>query len=159
MFSAAIFRMTLRQLVGRHRWGTLLMVLVLAAMPAAVALLIPQRPQVGIELVKKLLVPWLVPALVLLGGATVLREEIQHQTFVYLYLKPISRLGLVAWRSRRCACALSSLPEAQSRSPDAAGRAYGSTHLTRSLSACGEGQDEVGRELPNIPTEPDWEDF
>jgi hypothetical protein len=95
MFSAAIFRMTLRQLVGRHRWGTLLMVLVLAAMPAAVALLIPQRPQVGIELVKKLLVPWLVPALVLLGGATVLREEIQNQTFVYLYLKPISRLGLV----------------------------------------------------------------
>ncbi len=109
MFSMAIFRLSLRQLVGRHRWFALFFLIVLAALPALIAGLIVSiaplteqgtlsgdvRETTSLALFENLMLTWIVPALVLLGGANVLREEMQNQTIVYLYLKPISRLGLV----------------------------------------------------------------
>lgn len=109
MFSMAIFRLSLRQLLGRHRWFALFFLMVLATLPALIAGMIlgftplleegslseSARATTSLALFEQLMLTWIVPALVLLGGANVLREEMQNQTIDYLYLKPISRLGLV----------------------------------------------------------------
>jgi ABC-type transport system involved in multi-copper enzyme maturation permease subunit len=109
MFNLSLVRLSVRQLVGRHRWFTLFFLVVLAALPALIAGLIlgfaplleegsfgeSARTTMSRTLFENLMLTWIVPTLVLLGGANVLREEMQNQTIAYLYLKPISRLGLV----------------------------------------------------------------
>ena len=107
----ALIKLTLRQQLGRHRWGLWLFLLILAALPVFIAAVVLETLRFdsalessmsALDLKRELLMglfrdfqlPLLYPliALVLMAGA--LREEIQNDTIAYLWLKPIPR-GLI----------------------------------------------------------------
>jgi len=109
----ALMKLTLRQQLGRHRWGLWLFLLILAALPVFIAAVTLEalrfdsalRDSVSaLDVKRELLIgffrdfqlPLLYPliALVLMAGA--LREEIQNDTIAYLWLKPIPR-GLIVF--------------------------------------------------------------
>lgn len=97
-----LFRFSLRQLTGRHRWGGLSFWLVLALLPAGFAALgaafaqrETERLEMSLGLFNDLTLALILPVLALLVMSSLLREEIQNQTMVYLYVKPVARASLV----------------------------------------------------------------
>lgn len=109
MLNLAILRFSLRQQLGRHRLFALFFLAVLATLPSLLAALIirlipltehaamseSNRLALSLNFFENFMLAWIIPALVLLGGAMTLREEIRNQTIEYLYLKPISRITFV----------------------------------------------------------------
>lgn len=98
----ALLRFNLRQLIGRHRWGALSFWMVLALLPAGLATLgvafaqdRVDRLEMSLGLFNDLTLALVLPVLALLVASSLLREEIQNQTIVYLYLKPLARASLV----------------------------------------------------------------
>jgi ABC-2 type transport system permease protein len=98
----ALFRFSLRQLIGRHRWGALSFWIVLTLLPAGLAALGvafaqdgAQRSEMNLVFFNNVTLALVLPVLALLVVSSLLREEIQNQTVVYLYLKPLARAGLV----------------------------------------------------------------
>jgi ABC-type transport system involved in multi-copper enzyme maturation permease subunit len=109
MFNLSLFRLSMRQIIGRHRLMAFFFLIILAALPGLIAALIVSvtplteqeiltesaRQTISLALIENFVLIWIVPALALFGGANILREEIHNHTIEYLYLKPVSRVGLV----------------------------------------------------------------
>lgn len=105
MFSPGIFKLSLRQLMGRHRLWLLAFLLVLAIMPTLIGAIeiysaSPNESSPDIqselrELFSDLTIGFILPVIALILSATILREEIQTQTIHYLLLKPISRTTII----------------------------------------------------------------
>lgn len=104
----ALIGLALRRQLGRHRWGLGLFLLGLALLPTLIGVLTlkaheinpvleaPDGREVLLGIFRDLQFPLLYPliALVLMAGA--LRDEIQHDTIAYLWLKPLPRGALAA---------------------------------------------------------------
>lgn len=108
----ALFHLTWRQLIGWHRLGLLIFLCVLWALPVfvvGVTLATAQfdssrqqqlktdqfRTDFLTALFDYFQLPLLYPVIALLLTATVLRKEIQNETILYLWTKPISRSAIV----------------------------------------------------------------
>jgi ABC-2 type transport system permease protein len=108
----ALVRLSWRQLLGWHRLGLWMFLGVLGALPVFVMAVILASAQFDPDLPQRLLteefrtgllralfdgfqLPLLYPVIALLLTATVLREEIQNETILYLWVKPLSRSTLV----------------------------------------------------------------
>jgi len=115
-FTPGIFKLSLRQLIGRHRLLLLAFIVLLAAVPALIAFLIQLAPTLSTselqttagQLYDGLILAFVLPVIALILSGTVLREEIQAQTINYLVLKPISRAAIVF--SKWAAVAVIALP-------------------------------------------------
>jgi len=108
----ALARLTWRQILGRHRLGLWIFLCVLGALPVLAVAVILASAQFDSSLQQRVLteefrtgllrilfdylqLPLLYPAIALLLAATSLREEIQNETIIYLWIKPLSRATLV----------------------------------------------------------------
>lgn len=96
----ALVRFSLRQLAGRDRWFALGFWLLIALLPAMLAgLIVNLAPRQGetasLAIFENLTLALILPALALILASGLFREEIQSQTIVYLYLKPVARSILV----------------------------------------------------------------
>lgn len=108
----ALLGLTWRQLVGWHRLGLMILICVLSALPVFVVAVTLATAQFDTSLEQQLTtdefrtdfltalfdyfqLPLLYPVMALLLTATVLREEIQNETILYLWTKPISRSAIV----------------------------------------------------------------
>lgn len=107
-----IFQLSLRQFVGWRRLGFLLFLLGLAALPVLISAVLVEAARLDPELMRKFAEEWfrkgfltglfdafqlplLYPIMALILAATVLREEIQSETIVYLWTKPVGRWEIV----------------------------------------------------------------
>jgi ABC-2 type transport system permease protein len=105
MISPGIFKLSLRQLVDRHRLWLLAFLSVLAVIPTLIGAIgiytaSPDESSPDIqrelrELFSDLTIGFILPVIALMLSATILREEIQTQTIHYLLLKPISRTIII----------------------------------------------------------------
>ncbi len=112
MIPTALLRLALRQLFGWHRLGLLLFLCALSALPVVVVAVTLASAQFDPDLRQEFmseefratflkvlfdffLSPLLYPAIALLLTATILREEIQNETIIYLWTKPLARGAIV----------------------------------------------------------------
>ncbi len=104
MISRALVQLSLRQLVGWRRLGLWLFLLILSAFPLLIMAVMLQAGRLDPrivsegflrELFKGFQLPLVYPAIALLLTATALREEIQNETIVYLWTKPVLRATIV----------------------------------------------------------------
>lgn len=112
MISTVLLRLTVRQLLGWHRLGMLLFLCVMSALPVLVVAVALASAQFDLDLQRQFvseefrmdflkslfdffLLPLLYPTIALLLTATVLREEIQNETIIYLWVKPLSRAAIL----------------------------------------------------------------
>jgi ABC-2 type transport system permease protein len=110
--SFALLRLSGRQLLGWHRLGLLVFLCVLSALPLLIVATTLASARLDADLMRELMneaaradflkvlvnyfqLPLLYPAMILLLTATILREQIQQETIIYLWIKPISRTALV----------------------------------------------------------------
>jgi len=102
-----IFRQSIRQLIGPHRIGLIVLMVVFAILPVLISSTAVQLGNDGApmsllesertlqHLYSGFLLPILFPLLMLFLCAMVIREEIQDNTITYLWIKPISRASIV----------------------------------------------------------------
>lgn len=112
MSALTLMRLTLRQSVGRHRWGLLVFLAILALLPVFIAAITLEISRLDPDLRQNLAgeagrlaflrglfggfqLPLLYPTIVLLLMGTALREEIQNDTIPYLWMKPLPRAAIV----------------------------------------------------------------
>lgn len=112
MIPTALLRLALRQLFGWHRLGLLLFLCVLSALPVVMVAVTLASAQFDPDLRQEFmseesrttflkvlfgffLSPLLYPVIALLLTATVLREEIQNETIIYLWTKPLARWAII----------------------------------------------------------------
>src|SRR5690348_11876190 len=87
---------------GLARGRRLLIVGLLLAVPALLALAYaasepnPDGKRFAVELFNQLILPALLPLTATLFGTSALGAEIEDRTLIYLMLRPVSRLGIVA---------------------------------------------------------------
>lgn len=92
-----LFKLSLRQLLGRQRLLLLVVLTLIALIPsllAAISLWVG-RPLQSAQLFADFDLPVVLPLIALIVSGSLLREEIHNQTIVYLITKPISRLMIV----------------------------------------------------------------
>jgi ABC-2 type transport system permease protein len=102
-FVPGIFRLSLRQLLGPHRLGLLIFLLILTALPTLLVAIIKMAAglsgadlwQEARDLYENFTLRFIFPIIALILSGSVLREEIGSQTIHYLLLKPISRVAIV----------------------------------------------------------------
>ena len=109
MIRIDIIQMSLRQLVGAHRIGLALFLVLCALLPTMIAFGVLQAENInpghvdrdGIlsVLFNGFQLPVLFPMIVLILVSLVLREEISNNTITYLWVKPISRASIVISKS------------------------------------------------------------
>jgi ABC-2 type transport system permease protein len=94
MLNLSLFKLSLRQLLGRQR---LLLLIVLALIPALIAgvSMLFQAPVQIDSLFAELGLPLVLPLIAMVVSGTLLREEIRNQTIIYLVTKPIARAAIV----------------------------------------------------------------
>jgi ABC-type transport system involved in multi-copper enzyme maturation permease subunit len=107
-----LMQLTLRQSVGRHRWGLLVFLVILALLPVFIAAITLEISKLDPDLRQSLAgeagrlaflrglfggfqLPLLYPTVVLILMGTALREEIQNDTIPYLWMKPLPRAAIV----------------------------------------------------------------
>jgi ABC-type transport system involved in multi-copper enzyme maturation permease subunit len=116
LFSPAVFKLSVRQLLRRHRLLLLGLLLCLAMTPALIALMIELYADVSPTelrtiqrgLYEGLTLAFVLPVITLILGGAILREEIQTQTILYLVLKPNPRAAVAF--SKWAAAAVIALP-------------------------------------------------
>ena len=88
-----LFKLSLRQLLGRQRLLLLVVLTLTALIPsllAAISLWVGQ-PLQSAQLFADFDLPVVLPLIALIVSGSLLREEIHNQTIVYLLIKPIAR--------------------------------------------------------------------
>jgi len=97
MLSLTLFRLSLRQLLSRHRLFWLTVLALIALIPALIGgiSVAANHPIDSSQLFTEIGLPLVLPLIALIVYATLLREEIRNQTIIYLVTKPIARAMIV----------------------------------------------------------------
>lgn len=108
----ALMQLTLRQSVGRHRWGLVVFLVILALLPVFISAITLEISRLDPDLRRDLSqeatrlaflqglfggfqLPLLYPILALILMGATLREEIQNDTIPYLWMKPLPRAAIL----------------------------------------------------------------
>lgn len=97
MLSLSLFKLSLRQLLGRQRLLLLTVLALIALIPALIAGISAwfQAPAQPDALFLELGLPLVIPLIAMVVSGTLLREEIRNQTIIYLITKPIPRIAIL----------------------------------------------------------------